>query len=204
MLDQPLIEQQVREAERDGEHDQEDRQRVATTGLDAARVFVASGALIQQDTRGTARQTISAAAGEQQSGISQINEAVTHMDSITQQNAAKRPDRVFRHRLGGKGDALVWEEKDELFNLSIGTTRSDAWIIATITPDYADGIVPLACVPAQIAGRNRMLRAFAEGQRRYPKDPEPTLTAIQKIAGIDRELLLGLDEFLPELLLLVD
>jgi taurine transport system substrate-binding protein len=34
----------------------------------------------------------------------------------------------------------------------------------------------------------RMLRAFAEGQRRYPKDPEPTLSAIQKIAGIDREL----------------
>ena len=33
-------------------------------------------------------EQISTAAGEQQSGISQINEAVTHMDSITQQNAA--------------------------------------------------------------------------------------------------------------------
>ena len=31
---------------------------------------------------------ISTAAGEQQVGISQINEAVAHMDSITQQNAA--------------------------------------------------------------------------------------------------------------------
>ena len=44
----------------------------------------------------------------------------------TQQNAAKRPDRVFRHVLGGKDDALVWEEKDELFNLGVGATRSDA------------------------------------------------------------------------------
>jgi aerotaxis receptor len=33
-------------------------------------------------------EQISTSAGEQQSGIAQINEAVTHMDSITQQNAA--------------------------------------------------------------------------------------------------------------------
>jgi ABC-type nitrate/sulfonate/bicarbonate transport system substrate-binding protein len=48
----------------------------------------------------------------------------------------------------------------------------------------------------------RMLRAFAEGQRRYPKDPERTLSTIQKIAGIDRELSLqiikGCDWFTVE------
>ena len=33
-------------------------------GVDAARLFVASGTLVQQDTRGAARQTISAAAGD--------------------------------------------------------------------------------------------------------------------------------------------
>lgn len=48
-----------------------------------------------------------------------------------QQNAAKRPDRLFRHRLGKKKDVLVWHEKDELFNLGVGATRSDAWIVAT-------------------------------------------------------------------------
>ena len=37
-----------------------------------------------------------------------------------QENDAKRPDRLFRHRLGEKRDALVWEEKDELFNLDVG------------------------------------------------------------------------------------
>jgi oligopeptidase B len=49
----------------------------------------------------------------------------------TQQNAAKRPDRLFRHRLGEARDALVWEEKDELFNLGVGTTRSREWVVAT-------------------------------------------------------------------------
>ena len=49
----------------------------------------------------------------------------------TQQNAAKRPDRIFRHRLGQAKDALVWEEKDELFNLGVGTTRSGEWVVAT-------------------------------------------------------------------------
>jgi len=48
-----------------------------------------------------------------------------------QQNAAKRPDRLFRHKLGAKRDALVWEEKDELFDLNVGATRSEAWIVAT-------------------------------------------------------------------------
>ena len=48
-----------------------------------------------------------------------------------QQNAAKRPDRMFRHRLGAAKDELVWEEKDELFDLNVGATRSEEWIVAT-------------------------------------------------------------------------
>lgn len=47
------------------------------------------------------------------------------------QNAAKRPDRLYRHKLGAKRDALVWHEPDELFSLSVGATRSDEWIVAT-------------------------------------------------------------------------
>lgn len=39
-----------------------------------------------------------------------------------------------------------------------------------------------------VEGLGRMLRAFDEGQRRYAKDPEPTLAAITKIAGIERPL----------------
>lgn len=47
--------------------------------------------------------------------------------------------------------------------LVVGTSMGcmHAWIIATNTPGYADGIVPLACVPTAIAGRNRMWRTLA-------------------------------------------
>jgi oligopeptidase B len=67
--------------------------------------------------------------------LERVSDIAWAMDSATlyyvQQNAAKRPDRLFRHRLGAAKDPLVWEEKDELFNLSVGATRSDAWIVAT-------------------------------------------------------------------------
>lgn len=33
-----------------------------------------------------------------------------------------------------------------------------AWIWGYTYPDFADGLVPLACAPTQIAGRNRMMR----------------------------------------------
>ena len=47
--------------------------------------------------------------------------------------------------------------------LVVGTSMGcmHAWLIATAAPDYADGIVPLACVPTAIAGRNRMWRTLA-------------------------------------------
>ncbi len=48
-----------------------------------------------------------------------------------QQNATKRPARLFRHRLGEAKDALIWEEKDALFNLDVSVTRSESWIVAT-------------------------------------------------------------------------
>jgi oligopeptidase B len=75
-----------------------------------------------------------------------------------QQNAAKRPDRVFRHRLGGKDDALVWEEKDELFNLGVGATRSDAFVVlVSASKDTSEvRVIPGAepeTAPRRIAGR---------------------------------------------------
>ncbi len=76
----------------------------------------------------------------------------------TQQNAAKRPDRLFRHRLGETRDALVWEEKDELFNLGVGATRSDAFVVAvSASKDTSEVRVIPAAAPAspprRIAGR---------------------------------------------------
>jgi oligopeptidase B len=77
----------------------------------------------------------------------------------TQQNAAKRPDRLLRHRLGQAKDALVWEEKDELFNLGVGTTRSGEWVVATsASKDTSEvrvvpAVQPLA--PARLVARRR-------------------------------------------------
>ncbi len=47
------------------------------------------------------------------------------------EDAAKRPYRVYRHRLlePQTSDALVYEEKDERFNAAIGRTRSRAWLV---------------------------------------------------------------------------
>jgi homoserine O-acetyltransferase len=36
-----------------------------------------------------------------------------------------------------------------------------AWVWGTTHPGFADALAPFACVPAQIAGRNRMLRRMA-------------------------------------------
>jgi oligopeptidase B len=47
------------------------------------------------------------------------------------EDAAKRPYRVYRHRLlePQSADVLVYEEKDERFEASIGRTRSRAWLV---------------------------------------------------------------------------
>jgi oligopeptidase B len=50
----------------------------------------------------------------------------------SKRDAARRPYRLYRHTLGADpaSDPLVLEEKDELFNLFVGRTRSDAYILA--------------------------------------------------------------------------
>jgi oligopeptidase B len=44
------------------------------------------------------------------------------------ENDAKRQWRVYRHTLGSKDDALVYEEKDELYDVSADRTLSGDWI----------------------------------------------------------------------------
>jgi homoserine O-acetyltransferase len=55
--------------------------------------------------------------------------------------------------------------------LVMGTSMGcmHAWMWGERYPDFMDGLVPLACVPTQIAGRNRMMRQFiAESIRNDP------------------------------------
>jgi oligopeptidase B len=46
------------------------------------------------------------------------------------EDAAKRPYRLHRHVLGEKKDALVYEEKDELYRLVVRRTRDKAYLLA--------------------------------------------------------------------------
>ena len=58
------------------------------------------------------------------------------------ENAAKRASKLYRHRVGEVKDALLYEEKDELFLIGVGTTRSDGWIVVTsASKDTADARV---------------------------------------------------------------
>lgn len=61
------------------------------------------------------------------------------------ENAAKRSDKLFRHRLGQPKAILLLEEKDELFNLSLDTTRSNAWIVVT---SHSSDTTEVRVVPA--------------------------------------------------------
>jgi oligopeptidase B len=83
-----------------------------------------------------------------------------HLFYVTQ-DAAKRTHRVYRHTLGSKAkDALIFEEKDELFWVSISKTRTGRFImISTASKDETevrvlDAKTPLAAPRLVEARRN--------------------------------------------------
>jgi oligopeptidase B len=47
------------------------------------------------------------------------------------EDSAKRPHRLYRHVLGGDKDDLVYEEKDELYRLSLRRSRDKAYLFVT-------------------------------------------------------------------------
>jgi len=48
---------------------------------------------------------------------------------VVEDPVEKRSYRLYRHRLGAAQDELVFEEKDERFNIGVGRTRSGAYLI---------------------------------------------------------------------------
>lgn len=48
---------------------------------------------------------------------------------VTEDATTKRSDKVFRHVLGSKDDKLIFEEKDELYNVGVDITRSRGYLI---------------------------------------------------------------------------
>ena len=51
----------------------------------------------------------------------------------TIEDEAKRQYRLYRHALGGKKDELIFEEKDEMFDVSAARSRSQEWLFAGST-----------------------------------------------------------------------
>ena len=47
----------------------------------------------------------------------------------TTEDEAKRPNRLWRHRLGTADHELIYEEKDESFRVGVGRTRSGDWLV---------------------------------------------------------------------------
>src|SRR5207245_3500981 len=68
-----------------------------------------------------------------------LSENIPHVDGCvwatdnktlfyTTEDIAKRPYRLWRHQLGAKRDTLLYEEKDALYSLGIGRSRSKAYL----------------------------------------------------------------------------
>lgn len=61
---------------------------------------------------------------------------------VTQDKKTLRSDKVYRHQLGStdKKDVLIYEEKDDTFNVSIGKEKSKKYIViesgSTLTTEY--------------------------------------------------------------------
>ncbi len=49
----------------------------------------------------------------------------------TRDDLAHRPNRIYRHALGGQEESLVVSEPDSLFNLTLGRTKDRAYLLAT-------------------------------------------------------------------------
>jgi len=83
-----------------------------------------------------------------------------------------RPSLVFRHRLGDDSadDVLVYREHDERFSVSIGTTRSGAWVVieSAMTDCTECWLISCACpdeAPRVVEPRTPGLEYELEHQR---------------------------------------
>src|SRR5262245_52050758 len=94
---------------------------------------------------------------------------------------AKRPYRMYRHRLGATGaDDLIYEEKDEMFTLDVGRSRSGAFIIADINSHTASEVRYL---PAGTPDGEWKLIAAREKEHEYDVDQAGDLFYIRTNSG---------------------
>ena len=98
----------------------------------------------------------------------------------TIEDEAKRQYRLYRHALGEKKDELLYEEKDEMFDVSVGRSRSQEWLFAGSTSKTTTEV---RCLRAdQPAGAWRMI-APREPDHEYDVDHRGELFYIRSNKG---------------------
>jgi homoserine O-acetyltransferase len=134
----------------------------------------ANAVLILHGTGGSGRQFLSQAFAGGLFGPGQLLDAATHFiilpDGVGHGQSSKPSDglrakfpRYGYHDLVSLQHRLVTEHlKIDHLRLVMGTSMGGmhSWMWGYLHPAMMDGLVPLASVPAQIAGRNRMMRTM--------------------------------------------
>jgi homoserine O-acetyltransferase len=145
---------------------------------------VRNAVLILHGTTGNGRGFLTPAFAGELFGPGQLLDSATHFiilpDAIGTGKSSK-PSDGLRARFPRYGYTDMVSAQYELLTrklginhlrLVLGTSMGcmQSWMWAERYPDFVDGAVPLACVPTQIAGRNRMMRSLISQSIR--NDPE--------------------------------
>ncbi len=137
-----------------------------------ARGIVRNAVLIGHGTGGTGRAFLSPTFGGELFGPGKIldtarffivlPDGIGHGGSSKPSNGlhAKFPHYDYDDMVRSEYLLLTEGLKVNHLRLVMGTSMGcmHAWVWGYTYPTFADGLVPLACVPTQLAGRNRMIR----------------------------------------------
>ena len=99
------------------------------------------------------------------------------------ENPAKRQWRVYRHTLGGKDDPLVYEEKDDLYDVGVDRTLSGDWIF--IHSDSKTTTEERVIPANDPAAAPRLLLARKEGHKYYGDQRGDRFYFLTNDAGIN-------------------
>jgi len=137
-----------------------------------ARGHVSNAVMLLHGTGGSGDQFLSPLFAPEMFGAGQPLDTATHYvilpDNIGHGRSSKPSDGLhakFPHYTYEDMVALQYRLLTEGLHVDhllavMGTSMGcmHSWIWAERHPDFVDGAVPLACLPTQIAGRNRMMR----------------------------------------------
>lgn len=140
-----------------------------------ARGTVRNAVMILHGTGGTGRSFLSNTYAGQLFGPGQILDSTKYYivlpDGIGHGGSSKPSDGLKSKFPRYTYDDMV-EAQHRLLTQKLGVNHlrlimgtsmgcMHAWVWGEAHPDFMDGLAPFACVPAQIAGRNRMIRTMA-------------------------------------------